>query len=112
MIKIKISSLGFILLVCIFSFNGIAHAFPKNSLRPGGIAVINILPSNQAKPYVSYNSSPVALVKGQQNWLAVVGIPLKSKAGTHKVSIKKASGEISSKSFRVKSGLLWRYVIG
>lgn len=83
--------------------NSTATAFPSNSLRPGGIAIINVLPSNLPKPYVSYQSSPVALVKGQQNWLAIVGISLGAKQGSHKIKIKEQSGRTHVKSFRVKS---------
>lgn len=92
-----------ILVLPLFSLSSIVYAFPKNSLRPGGVAVINVLSANQAKPTIRYNSVPVALAKGQQNWLAVVGIPLSAKAGTHTVSIKERSGKTSSKSFGVKS---------
>lgn len=80
-----------------------AHAFPANSLRPGGVAVINVLSASHPKPYVTYESSPTALVKGSQNWLAVVGIGLNAKSGTHKVVIKEESGRISSKSFNIKN---------
>ena len=52
------------------------YAFPNNSLRPGGVVVLSVAPSRNPKPQVSYNSKPVALFKGQQNWLAVIGISL------------------------------------
>jgi len=84
-------------------FNVRANAFPSNSLRPGGVAVINVLAANQPKPIVKYQSAPVALIKGQQNWLAIVGISLKAKAGSHKVSIKESNGKTSTKSFKVKN---------
>jgi len=87
----------------IFFLNQTVNAFPANSLRQGGVAVINVLPANQPQPEVSYQSAPVALVKGQQNWLAIVGISLDAKAGSHKVSIKEKSGRINTKSFRVKN---------
>jgi len=89
-----------ILTICL-SINS-AKAFPANSLRPGGVAIISVLPSDQAKPQVTYKSSPVALVKGQQNWLAVIGIALKAMSGTHQIEIKERSGKISKKSFNVK----------
>ncbi len=92
----------FLLILCTI-LNHSAHAFPANSLRPGGVVVINVLPSNQPKPYVTYKSSPVALVKGQQNWLAIVGIALSAKTGSHQVSITEASGRLSTKKFNVKS---------
>lgn len=96
--KLSISLALFITLL-FTHFN--ANAFPANSLKPGGLGVISVLPSNQPKPFVTYNKSPVALVKGQQNWLAVVGIALSAKSGTHQISIKDHQGKIRSKSFNV-----------
>ncbi|MEB8433899.1 peptidoglycan DD-metalloendopeptidase family protein [Cocleimonas sp. KMM 6892] len=79
-----------------------AYAFPNNSLRPGGVAVLSVAPSHNAKPYVSYNNKPIALVKGQQNWLAIVGISLDAKTGQHKIDIKDSSGKTSIQKFTVK----------
>ena len=103
--KIMMKKLSVLIVLCVTSFciNISAQAFPANSLRPGGVAVISVAPANQTKPFVSYNKKPVALVKGQKNWLAVVGIALKAKSGNHQISIKEASGKMSSKSFKVKT---------
>jgi len=79
-----------------------AYAFPQNSLRPGGVAVLSISPSVSARPKVTYNSSPVALIKGKQNWLAVLGISLKAKTGSHKVVIQDSTGKKRVKKFTVK----------
>ena len=79
------------------------YAFPNNSLRPGGVAVLSVTPSQNPKPQVSYNSKPVALVKGQQNWLAVIGISLDAKTGLHKLDISEVSGKKRVKKFTVKS---------
>ena len=79
------------------------YAFPNNSLRPGGVAVLSVTPSQNPKPQVSYNSKPVALVKGQQNWLAVIGISLNAKTGLHKLDISEVSGKKRVKKFTVKS---------
>lgn len=79
-----------------------ASAFPNNSLRPGGVAILSITPSENPKPVVSYNAKPVALVKGQQNWLAIIGISLGAKIGTHKINITEPSGKNRVKKFTVK----------
>lgn len=84
-------------------FSSAIAAFPKNSLKPGGIAVLSISPSHQQKPKVMYQSNPVAVIKGQQNWLAIVGISLKAKTGTHQVSIIEANGNQRTKQFNVKN---------
>jgi len=93
----------FLILLSPFFLFTYANAFPANSLRPGGVAVINVLASNQAKPFVTYKSSPVALVKGSKNWLAIVGIALNAKSGSHNISVKEQSGRKSTKSFKVKT---------
>ena len=64
-------------------------AFPRNDLKPGGVVVLAVAPSNTPKPRVTYQKNPVAIVKGSQNWLAVVGIPLSAKIGNHKINIYK-----------------------
>lgn len=100
---IKQISLSLLLLLTLLCTSFSSHAFPTNSLRPGGIGVISVLASNQPKPFVTYKSSPLALVKGQQNWLAIVGIALNAKSGSHQISIKESSGKKRTKSFNVKS---------
>ncbi len=91
------------LLVFFLLFSSSAQAFPRNDLKPGGVAVINVAPTKQAKPKVTYQSNPVALVKGRQNWLAIVGIPLSAKVGSHKVKVIDAKGKTSFKGFKVRS---------
>ena len=78
------------------------YAFPNNSFRPGGVAILSVTPSQNTKPHVSYNAKPVALVKGQQNWLAVIGISLDAKVGQHQINITESSGKKNVKKFTVK----------
>ena len=92
-----------ILIICVMTIQSKVFAFPANSLRPGGLGVISVLPSHQPKPYVTYNRSPVTLVKGATNWLAVVGINLKAKSGSHKIIIKEKGGKKTIKAFNVKA---------
>lgn len=99
----KKTGISLVLLLTLICINFNAYAFPANSLRPGGLGVISVLPSNKAKPKVTYKKSPVALVKGQQNWLAVVGIALSAKSGAHQIVIKDHKGKTSTKSFNVKT---------
>ncbi|MGK0269975.1 MAG: murein DD-endopeptidase MepM/ murein hydrolase activator NlpD [Cocleimonas sp.] len=96
-------SLTILLLFNLLFINTTTNAFPANSLRPGGIGVISVIPSNQPKPFVSYKKSPVALIKGQQNWLAVIGIALSDKPGSHEITIKDNSGKTKTKRFNVKA---------
>ncbi len=77
-------------------------AFPRNDLKPGGVAVLAVAPSNSLKPTVSYQKKPVAVIKGNQNWLAVIGIPLGAKIGRHNVTVSQPSTKKILKTFGVK----------
>ena len=97
----KILKTLIVFFVFILNTNTIS-AFPLNSLRPGGIAIINVAPAKDPMPKVSYNSMPAALVKGNKSWLTVLGISLDAKSGTHQVSIIDVTGKKSIKKFTVK----------
>lgn len=97
-ITIKLISLSGILILLTINT---AQAFPRNELKPGGVAIIAVSPSNLKKPIVTYQSKPIALVKGKQNWLGIIGISLKAKSGKHTLLIKDASGK-RYKHFNVK----------
>lgn len=95
-----------LILICLFSgfFTQSLFAFPRNDLKPGGIAVLAVAPSNKSKPRVTYQKNPVAIVKGKQNWLAVIGIPLSAKMGRHQVNIYNSSSKKTTfKQFHVKN---------
>ena len=50
-----------------------------------GVAVVDLGSAAQA-PKASYQGKPVLVVKEQNNWLAIVGIPLTVQPGTQQVS--------------------------
>ncbi len=77
-------------------------AFPRNDLKPGGIAIIPVAPASQAKPSVTYKSKPIALVKGATNWLGVIGISLDAKVGKHSLYIIDNTKKTYAKYFTVK----------
>ena len=78
-------------------------AFPRNDLKPGGIAILPVGSINQPKPHVFYNKNPVAIIKGKTNWLAITGISLDSKIGSHHVSIQDSDKgkSVRKSSFKV-----------
>ncbi|MFK3722900.1 peptidoglycan DD-metalloendopeptidase family protein [Pseudomonas monteilii] len=51
-----------------------------NKPVPGGVAVVDLGPSAQA-PSARFEGKPVLVVKEQETWLAIVGIPLTRKPG-------------------------------
>ena len=73
------------LLVLCLAFAGSAQASyitrQLNKPVPGGVAVIDLGPAAQA-PQALFDGKPVLVVKEQDNWLAIVGIPLTQKPGS------------------------------
>lgn len=51
-----------------------------NKPVPGGVAVVDLGPATTA-PSARFDGKPVLVVKEQDNWLAIVGIPLTQKPG-------------------------------
>ena len=80
--------LSAVLLLCL-TFN--AHAAESYITRllnkpvPGGVAVIELGTGAQA-PKATYEGKPVLVIKEQDTWRAIVGIPLTVKPGTQTLS--------------------------
>ncbi|MEF9900185.1 MAG: peptidoglycan DD-metalloendopeptidase family protein [Pseudomonas sp.] len=77
-----------LLMLCLM-FVSSAHASyitrQLNKPVPGGVAVINLGPAAQA-PSARFDGKPVLVVKEQDNWLAIVGLPLTQKPGPAQLS--------------------------
>ncbi len=73
-----------------------AHALPQENRVPGGIAIIP-LPASEQIPVARYGNYRVTVVKDQQKWLAVVGIPLATKPGKQTLQLETGGtrGELS-----------------
>jgi murein DD-endopeptidase MepM/ murein hydrolase activator NlpD len=76
--------IAFILLLAIIST---AHALPTENRVPGGVAIIP-LPTSETAPVVKYGNYRVTVVKEQNKWLAVVGIPLATKPGKQTLQLE------------------------
>ena len=79
--------LSLLMLLCL-TFNAHADSYITRTLNkpvPGGVAVVELGPSATA-PKATYQGKPVLVVKEQDNWLAIVGIPLTVKPGNERIS--------------------------
>ena len=54
---------------------------------PGGVALVDIGPERLPDPKVQFAGKPVMVQKNNGRWIAVVGIPLSLKPGTHELSV-------------------------
>lgn len=64
---------------------------PKNNAVPGGIAVVPLGVNSATPPKVTYKNNRVMVApdtSGDNQWLAVVGIPLGAKPGKHELSVE------------------------
>lgn len=63
-----------------------AQELPAESVVPGGIAIITI--HTKEKPEAYFQDRRVMVVGSNDNWKAIVGIPLTEKAGTQSLIVK------------------------
>lgn len=84
-----------------------AVVLPKESPVPGGIALVPV-PGTDVAPTVIFNAYRVAVVRQDDRWIAVVGIPLDEKPGESKLKVSTPSGTtevpftIKDKSYRTQ----------
>jgi murein DD-endopeptidase MepM/ murein hydrolase activator NlpD len=66
--------------------SGSALELPHEHRVPGGIAFVP-LPNSTTPPQAEFQGHRVAVVKGEQAWTAIVGIPLATKPGAHELKV-------------------------
>lgn len=59
----------------------LAHALPRHAAVPGGVAVVDLGPADQAAPTARRGDQPLAVVRDRNRWVALVGIPLDTPPG-------------------------------
>lgn len=96
MIKIFLATLCLLMTVAVS-----ATTLPQQSAIPGGVVIVELVVPDDMKPVVSYNKRQVMVVRENQQWMAVVGIPLTAKIGTQTLMVKSA-GEVRKTSFEIK----------
>lgn len=64
-----------------------SHALPTTSATPGGIVAIPLDIDVNAIPNVTFQNRPVSVVKQNNQWVAVVGLPLSLKAGYQEIRV-------------------------
>lgn len=80
-----------------------AKTFPIASPVPGGIAIIDLGPDFNEQEKVYFWKKRILTRKENNTWQAVVGLPLKIKAGIHKIKITSEQGENKYQEFSVHS---------
>jgi murein DD-endopeptidase MepM/ murein hydrolase activator NlpD len=63
----------------------------ENSPRPGGVAIVDIGPVSSAEPTVKLGDKRILVMRGDEQWHAVVGIPLDTAIGT--ITVARSDGK-------------------
>ena len=90
------------LLLLGFALSSKAFALPINEPVPGGVAIVP-LGAYLEKPFVRYLKRKVMTIRDHGRWVAIVGIPLGAKPGTHFLKMKPANENPKTLSFTVTS---------
>lgn len=83
--------LASLLLLCGNSLPAYA-GLPQALSVPGGIAEIPLGPNIPPAPQVYFDQQRVLVTQEQQQWIALVGIPLETEPGTQEITVKTANG--------------------
>ncbi len=99
----RVSATGALLLLFCVLYYGPSQAqglsgFIEHSAVPGGISLVDLeLPAEAgndgARPMVTWNDKPVAVIEQDASWFAVVGIPLGTKAGQQTLTVEASNNE-------------------
>jgi hypothetical protein len=63
-----------------------ASDLPRESRVPGGIALVEI-PGGELAPTALIDARRAAVIRSGERWLAIVGLPLSTKPGPHKLKV-------------------------
>jgi murein DD-endopeptidase MepM/ murein hydrolase activator NlpD len=78
-------------------------ALPEHAPRPGGIAVIEIDAdaATGAAPVVTFGERRALVLRREESWIAVVGIPLEQDIGRASIRVQNGGGEPAELPFEV-----------
>lgn len=77
-----------------------AMELPQIEPVPGGVALI-MLPNSEKRPEAHFLGKPLLVIKHQDHWKAVVGLPLGVIPGTQRIRVKDHKGEMTYIPFEI-----------
>lgn len=81
-----------------------AVTLPNTSAVPGGVVIVELAEdSHGAVPAAHYNNKSLLVINNGDRWLAVVGIPLTAKPGSHQIKQQMATGKTVAHHFSIKN---------
>lgn len=79
-----------IVVFTLFSLSSLADSLPRQLAVPGGVVLVELSDVERVKPTAHFGKKRVAVVEAGQKWVAVVGVPLTAKPGSHRVNVTQA----------------------
>lgn len=86
-----------------FAIANTSTDFIEQEAVPGGIALIELGPAEDALPEVTQDKRAIAVVERDGLAIAIVGIPLGTKAGKHSLNVSDGSGKVRTVSYAVNA---------
>jgi hypothetical protein len=81
--------------------DAVTRAVPRESRVPGGIALVPVGPLGAVRPRVTSDGRPVPVVSRDDQWVAVVGVPLDARPGTHDVVVERSPGDTRAVAYTI-----------
>ena len=85
------------LLLALLVSTAAGAALPRAEPVAGGIALIDVGSTSDARPEVSYNARRIAVLEADGRWVAVVGIPLSTAPGVQQIAWQDCDGDRSAR---------------
>lgn len=79
-----------------------SQQLPTSQSTPGGAIILDLGPRESEISAATFNDVPVAILPDNDRWKALVGIPLSSKPGSHRIEVTRANGNIETVQFQVE----------
>ena len=77
---------SFLLLATIFTGNAAALELPETNNVPGGVVIVPLYQESSAMPQAKFQDRKVMVVRDNDRWLAIIGIPIKLKPGEYQLT--------------------------
>lgn len=68
--------------------SSILSAMPALNAVPGGLLQLTLEQADQPAPTVSFNDKRALVTKHNDKWITLIGIPLSTKPGEHRISVQ------------------------
>ncbi len=79
-------------------------ALPRNAPVPGGVALVDLGPADQAAPTARWGEQALAVVREKGRWVALLGIPLDTLPGELEIRVSKGGAmELKTVAIGIKN---------